>query len=100
MSSRKRKPDSPVQPPAPKRHQPTLLAFCRPNAPAEPAVPAPPAPLPEQVAEALCEPPPAAGVSPANDFGRCIGLSNLSDAQIYALITQHWKPKTKVSTRK
>ena len=60
MSSRKRKPDSPVQPPAPKRHQPTLLAFCRPNAPEEPTVPAPPAPPPEQVPEVLVEPPPAA----------------------------------------
>ena len=79
MSSRKRKPDSPVQPPAPKRHQPTLLAFCRPNAPEEPTVPAPPAPPPEQVPEVLVEPPPALSVK------RISGVSWGSPQQVSAV---------------
>ena len=94
--SRKREPDSPAQPPTPKRQQPTLMAFCKANAPAEPAVVPPPAPPPEPVAEAPVEPPapPAAEGSPLNDFGRCVGKGNLSDAQKHALIERHWVPKS------
>ena len=99
MSSRKRQLDSPVQPPAPKRHQPTLLAFCKPKEQAEPTVTPPPAPPPEPVVEAVVEPPLAAGDSPLNDFGRCVGQVNLSDAQKHALIERHWQPKTKATTK-
>ena len=99
MSSRKHQLDSHVQSPTPKRHQPTLLAFCKPKDPAEPTVTPPPAPPPEPGVEAVVEPPLAAGNSLQNDFGRCVRQVNLSDAQKHALIEGHWQPKTKATIK-